>query len=235
MSLVQVKENKEDLIGSILKSRLPAEEAKILTEDLAYIANLDTSLFFSINLNETPRGFMVMSIVEDFDEETGYKHDLLLIEEIWLEANAGDMAPFADEIVRGIISVGDSKKVKNIEVMINEPNAWLKKGLENYGFKVEEIHAKKIIPFPSSVEDIFDLINQSLPFPKVIQLVAVKGDEELVDFVDTIEEINELLESNWNPELFHVVLEPDSDQIDALLKNSVEIVKWDEIEFVYRR
>ncbi len=235
MSLNPVHENKEDLISSILKSRLPSEEAKLLAEDLAYIANLDTSLLFSINLNDDPKGFMVMSVVEDFDEHTGKESDLLLIEEIWLEANAGDMDPFADKIVREILSVGDAKGIKNIEVMVTEANKWLQEGLESYGFKVEEIHAKKVIPFPSSVEDIFDLINQSLPFPKVIQLVAIKDDEELVDFIDTLEEINELLENEWKPELFHVVLEPETDQIEALLKDSVEIVKWDEIEFVYRR
>lgn len=235
MSIKLVTENVEELIGSILKSRLPAEDAKLLTEDLGYIAGLDTSLLYAIEVNNSPKGFMLMSIVDDYDDETDEETELLLIEEIWLEASAGDMAPFADKIVREIVEVAGEKKIKNVEVMINESNNWLKEGLDNNGFKVEEIHAKKVIPFPNSVEDIFDLINQSLPFPKVIQIVAVKEDEELVDFVDTMDEINELLEQEWEPELFHVVLEPETDQIEALLKDSVEIVKWDEIEFVYRK
>ena len=235
MSLIPVEDEIENLISSILLSRLSPEEAKLLTEDLVYIANLPTVSVYSITIDNDTKGFILVSLVEDYDEFGNETSDLMLIEEIWVSAEPNDLVHFSNEIVRSIEQISKEKNASSVEVMVTESSSWLKQGLENYGFRIEEIHAKKFIPFESYVHDIFELINQYLPFPKVIQISAVRGDEDLIEFVDEVEEIDEILSNGWKPEFFHVVLEPDVEDIKTLIDDTNDPIKWDEIETVYRK
>ncbi len=234
MILELIETNQKKIISPIIKSRLIAEEASMLIEDLDHIIQLPNTFLYGMSLDGKINGFIIVSKVEDYDEETGTEFDIMLIEEIWVRSDVEDMTPFADEIVKDLLQVSSELKIKTVEVMVTKDNTWIEAGLDSHGFRIEEVHVKKVIPFSKSIEDLFELINESLPFPKVVQIVLAKEDEELVEFVDSLEEIMELLNEGWNPELFHIVYEPEPEDHQKILDKSSEIIKWDEIELVYR-
>lgn len=233
LSLVN-EEDSNDVISPILKSFLAKDLAEDIGETLLDMIKFNEVSLYKISNDKKLIGFLILNEQMDFDDDDK-PFKLLVIDEIWVLPDVDTDDSSLQEIPGEVLKIAETKKIKFIEIVVNEGNMWLNRFLEEQGFLIREIQGRKIVPHPDYVADIMSLIESTLPdVDKLVELSFSKDDENINEFGISTDEIIEYRNEGWIPELVNVYYEVNSKDASKIISETSQIINWDEIQVVFK-
>jgi hypothetical protein len=231
MKISLAENNVESTIINVIRQIYSNNEVDEIKVD--YLENVQSGgILYQINENDNLSGFIIITKQED-EDTSGKSLNVLVVEEFEITPNHYGNDKFAEDLGINIRQLATSLNAESVEIMINRQYDWLVKGFESAEYNCFDIRSNKFLPNPSNVEDVFELINDTTPQDRIIQVMFERENDLHVEFVETIDEIQELSLEGWEPIAVSVSFEPTTRNYQDIIKKSDEVIMWDEIALVF--
>lgn len=231
MKLILVESKYKEVIDSVLKTKLSPNE--LIEKRTEYLEDLASGLqLYQLVCGEELCGFLTIYVNEDEDINNKIIKTLY-VERIETISDAqGHINQFGEKLGMGLKDIAKSMKIRAIEVELDLEKSWYISEMLKVGYHCTDIKLEKILPNPENIADVLELINQSAPEDKIIQVMFIRDEDVHVEFIELYEEVLELEESGWNPMLVSMSFEVIDGKYEDTFERSNRLVKWDEKKVV---
>jgi len=228
MELLQIDPGSfESILRNTLKTLYSEEETAELIEGLLLELEEEGKLF-SISENNDDYGFILVTPLINQEEAL----DLISIEDIFIKSGY-QQREIAEALSMEMKKLGKTFAVSQIEVIINQSNSWLSEALVEHGFISSEVKLEKLLPRTNNLDDVLELIQDCTPVDRIVQVLLERQEQFMTEFVDTADEVSDLIDEGWEPVMVVVTYEPDGPQIEEQIAESNQLLNWDDYSIVY--
>lgn len=230
MDFTLIEKNQEKVISNILKQLYSQDETEILLEEA--MENLNSGgMLFQVAIEGTIQSYCICSIQNSDPDEPSEK--IFVVEEFEISPNKFEDVEYSETFGNKLREISEEYHTNSVEIMISRGYQWLTRGLEQADFICTEIRVNKYLPEPNNLEDVLDLINQTTPFDRIIQVMFERENDIHVEFIEFIDEVQELSLDGWIPIAVSVSFEPSDNNFAETIESSDTILKWDEITLTF--
>ncbi|MHA2503917.1 MAG: hypothetical protein ACXAE3_13740 [Candidatus Kariarchaeaceae archaeon] len=229
MELIKVEDDRiQNILQSTLKTLFSEEETNDLIEGLLLELEEGSQLYMLEDGDQKP-GFLILTPLMDEDENV---IEMVSVEDIFIKPNKKD-SNIADALAKEMKKLAKEYGTKQTEVIISQGNSWISEALVENGYISSEVKLEKLLPRTNNLDDVLELIQDCTPIDRIVQVLLEKEDGFRAEFVDTSDEISDLIDEGWEPVMVVVTYEPDTASIEDQIENSNRLINWDDYSIVY--
>ncbi|MDH5403101.1 MAG: hypothetical protein OEZ01_07515 [Candidatus Heimdallarchaeota archaeon] len=224
------QENQHKIIQNTLRTQISEDEITEIIEGLLMEIEAG-SILYSIEEGNEKIGFIIATPLSENEDPNNI--DYLSIDEIWIKTEY-ENSKIPNELSVNLKKLAKKYKTNKIEIIVSQNVVWLGNALLENGYICYEVKLEKLLPKANNLTDVLELIQESTPADRIVQVLLEKDDNFQTEFVEEADELIDQISEGWLPVMVVVIFEPENQSFMEIIEYSNKMINWDDYSIIYR-